>query len=74
MHPMSSSSNGEPQAVDPVCGMKVNPQTARFRLTWQGQEYVFCAAGCLKAFAEDPETYLKHGPRGMPGHESPTGS
>lgn len=39
--------------VDPVCGMTVDPATARFTLTHNGIDYVFCASVCRKVFAED---------------------
>ena len=29
-------------AVDPVCGMSVDPQTARHRSDYEGQPYYFC--------------------------------
>ena len=43
---------------DPVCGMMVNPETAKHRHTHDGQEYVFCGRGCKLDFDEDPERYL----------------
>ena len=54
-------------AQDPVCGMDVSEGTD-LKLDYQGKTYYFCAPGCRKAFAEDPEKYLKGGPQGMPGH------
>jgi heavy metal translocating P-type ATPase len=43
---------------DPVCGMTVDPLTAKYQHTHEGQLYYFCAAGCLKKFASDPTHYL----------------
>ncbi len=43
---------------DPVCGMTVDPKTAKHRADHQGQEYVFCSAGCRDKFVADPEKYL----------------
>jgi len=46
---------------DPVCGMRVDPETARARgltLTHDGREYVFCGKGCMLEFQDDPEKYL----------------
>ena len=54
-------------AKDPVCGMDV-AETTDLKLEHGGKTYYFCAPGCRKAFAADPETYLKNGPQGMPGH------
>ena len=45
-------------AKDPVCGMDVDPQTARHTAEHNGQTYYFCAPGCKKAFQEDPQRYL----------------
>ena len=45
-------------AIDPVCGMKVNPKRASAKLQYQGKTYFFCCAGCRAKFEADPETYL----------------
>ena len=45
-------------AIDPVCGMKANPATAKHRLSHQGQDYFFCSARCRDRFASDPAKYL----------------
>ena len=48
-----------PGAVkDPVCGMSVDPHTAKHRHTHKGQTYYFCSAGCRIKFAADPDKYL----------------
>lgn len=44
---------------DPVCGMWVDPATAKNRATVDGQEYVFCGPGCRTKFLADPAKYLK---------------
>ncbi|WP_425249093.1 heavy metal translocating P-type ATPase [Bradyrhizobium brasilense] len=46
-------------AIDPVCGMKVNPATAKHRFSYQGEEYLFCSGRCRERFEADPEKYLK---------------
>jgi Cu+-exporting ATPase len=43
---------------DPVCGMDVDPHTARHRADHAGHTYYFCSAGCRGRFAADPEKYL----------------
>jgi len=43
---------------DPVCGMTVMPTTVH-RTMYEGREYLFCSAGCLKHFTEDPQRYLQ---------------
>ena len=52
--------------VDPVCGMTVSPDTP-YKTVYKGRVYYFCSPQCLKAFKENPEYYLTHGPQGMPG-------
>jgi xanthine dehydrogenase accessory factor len=41
-------------AIDPVCGMEVDPRTARWTAERGGQTYYFCAPGCRKAFLATP--------------------
>jgi YHS domain-containing protein len=48
-------------AIDPVCGMTVEPDSARARglhSSHQGADYFFCGKGCKLEFDEDPERYL----------------
>jgi P-type Cu+ transporter len=45
-------------AVDPVCGMKVDPAKTSHRHTHNDQDYFFCSAGCRGKFVADPEKYL----------------
>ncbi|HEY8504991.1 MAG TPA: heavy metal translocating P-type ATPase, partial [Gemmataceae bacterium] len=52
---------------DPVCGMKVNPATARGSFEHAGRTYYFCNPGCLEKFRADPERYLS-GAREPMGH------
>jgi Cu+-exporting ATPase len=47
------------QAVDPVCGMKVDKRAAKFKLHHQGTDYYFCCRSCQDKFASDPERFLK---------------
>lgn len=45
-------------AIDPVCGMEVDPKTAAHTSEYKGQTYYFCAPGCKKQFDKDPERYV----------------
>lgn len=45
-------------AIDPVCGMSVDTQTARLTTDYEGQTYYFCAPGCQRTFEADPPRYL----------------
>ena len=46
-------------AVDPVCGMKVDPAKAAASLDYAGVRYHFCGKGCAAKFQANPEQYLK---------------
>ena len=43
---------------DPVCGMTVDPHTAKHRASHAGHPYYFCSAGCKSKFEADPAKYL----------------
>ncbi|MDP1767303.1 MAG: heavy metal translocating P-type ATPase [Nitrospirota bacterium] len=45
-------------AIDPVCGMTVQPATAAGSYEYQGKTYYFCATSCLTKFRADPIYYL----------------
>ena len=48
-------------AIDPVCGMTVDPRTAAGSHVHGGRTYWFCATSCLERFRADPERYLAKG-------------
>lgn len=58
--------------IDPVCGMQVEPSQTPYKLIYRGKVYYFCSPQCKKAFQENPDYYLEHGPQGMPGEGSAT--
>ncbi|WMT89315.1 heavy metal translocating P-type ATPase [Pelagibacterium sp. H642] len=43
---------------DPVCGMSVDPATAKHHASHGGHEFHFCNPGCKDKFAADPEAYM----------------
>src|SRR5262245_17093200 len=45
--------------TDPVCGMTVDPDTAKWRHRHAGQPYYFCSKRCQERFAADPTLYLR---------------
>ncbi len=44
---------------DPVCGMTVDPHSAKHRHTHEGHPYYFCSAKCREKFIAEPVKYLK---------------
>ena len=85
-HPAAGPDEHEGHAsIDPVCGMRVRADTPH-RYTFQGQEYLFCCAGCRQRFITAPAQYLSkdrskdagqpvswHAERPRPGHGHPRG-
>jgi Cu+-exporting ATPase len=56
-------------AVDPVCGMRVDPHTAKHRGEYGGRTYYFCSATCREKFLANPPRYLRkdqEAPAGVP--------
>ena len=45
-------------ARDPVCGMTVDPATAKHRSELGGHSHYFCSARCLEKLEADPDRYL----------------
>ncbi|MGZ3796502.1 MAG: heavy metal translocating P-type ATPase [Pseudobdellovibrionaceae bacterium] len=46
-------------SIDPVCGMKVNPESAKGgSSTFEGKTYYFCSSHCKEKFAQNPSSYL----------------
>jgi P-type Cu+ transporter len=44
-------------AIDPVCGMKVSVETAKWSTEHSGSNVYFCGQSCLKKFEANPATY-----------------
>ena len=51
---------------DPVCGMSVDPATAKHVAQHEGRSYFFCGAGCRSKFLADPAKYLSRKPAVAP--------
>ena len=57
------------KVTDPICGMKISKDQAKFSISKEGTDYYFCSDKCLKSFKEkddkdasaekksDPETF-----------------
>src|SRR5579864_8052999 len=55
MFPILQKSGG---ALDPVCGMTVDPQHPAGTSVYQGKTYYFCSKGCVAKFEANAEKYL----------------
>jgi Cu+-exporting ATPase len=71
-HSSCHGGHGAAAAIDPVCGMKVDPETTPHRSEHAGQRVFFCSAGCKAKFEADPQKYLsprpaEHAPSAPPG-------
>ncbi len=60
------------KAVDPVCGMSVDPHTTEHRAEYASKPYYFCSAGCRAKFDADPARYIK--PSGVKAGPGPEGA
>ena len=45
-------------AIDPVCGMKVDPAKAAAHVHHAGKDYSFCSKGCAAKFEAEPARWL----------------
>jgi Cu+-exporting ATPase len=68
--PGASTRTVEPVAIDPVCGMKVDPARAKFVFDHDGTTYYFCSAGCLAKFQAEPERWLRRAAPVGPAHDT----
>ena len=55
--PITPDSTPAPEK-DPVCGMNVNPATAKNTHEHGGKKFYFCCAGCAEKFKSNPAGYL----------------
>ncbi|MBU1211250.1 MAG: heavy metal translocating P-type ATPase [Alphaproteobacteria bacterium] len=71
-HGHGGHTNGALGVKDPVCGMTVDPHTAKHRHTHEGHPYYFCSGKCREKFIADPAKYLK--PETKPAAPVPAGT
>jgi len=45
-------------AIDPVCGMEVDENSAKDRSSFEGKTFYFCSTDCREEFDEAPEEYV----------------
>ena len=65
----STHTHAAAAAIDPVCGMTVDPAKSPHRHSHAQQTYHFCSAGCRGKFAADPDKYL-HGTKAEPAADA----
>jgi Cu+-exporting ATPase len=44
---------------DPVCGMVLDENTAKFKITYEGETYHFCSLTCKKRFKRHAAKFVK---------------
>jgi YHS domain-containing protein len=49
----------QPEVLDPVCGMRVDPSKAAASINHRGVTVYFCGQGCAAKFRASPEKYLE---------------
>ena len=54
---IAQSTSGQ-TAKDPVCGMNVKIEGAKYSAEYQGKTYYFCSEGCKTEFLKNPVKYL----------------
>ncbi|WP_291181125.1 heavy metal translocating P-type ATPase [Hyphomicrobium sp.] len=57
-HKNAHAAPGAHTVKDPVCGMVVDPHTAKHQASHNGKPYYFCSARCREKFAANPAAYL----------------
>jgi P-type Cu+ transporter len=72
-HPSEQPAPTEAAGRDPVCGMSVNPATAKHRHEHAGRDYFFCGSKCLEKFKADPLRFLTKS-EAPPASAAPTGT
>jgi P-type Cu+ transporter len=61
--PPDKTAMPESTVLDPVCGMRVDPQKANGPVVHGGKSYYFCCPGCAERFRAAPEKYLSPKPQ-----------
>ena len=52
--------------VDPVCGMKIQPEKAAGTQEYEGKTYYFCGRSCVEKFKADPASFVSPKPKPSP--------
>jgi len=46
-------------AIDPICGMTVDEETAKWKSEYKGKTYYFCNERCKLTFDRNPDRFVK---------------
>ncbi|MGN6284227.1 MAG: heavy metal translocating P-type ATPase [Afipia sp.] len=58
-HQQGPAPQDDGRVTDPVCGMRVDPKTAKGgHFAYKGKDYFFCSQRCHDRFEAEPEKYL----------------
>jgi Cu+-exporting ATPase len=68
------NATGHTTAKDPVCGMSVDPATAKWKADHEGERYFFCNERCLNSFRKDPARYVRRASASQDAAPKDTGS
>jgi YHS domain-containing protein len=44
--------------TDPVCGMKIEPESAHSKIEYEGHTVYFCSKHCEEEFKKNPKKYI----------------
>lgn len=56
----STEAETDESAIDPVCGMTVDRESADATVEYDGETYYFCCHGCADSFESEPTAYLEN--------------
>jgi len=56
-----AASKSATKIKDPVCGMDVDPASAKHTFEHSGKTFYFCSASCREKFQAEPQRYIKPG-------------
>ncbi len=65
-HRQDHAGRASGMAIDPVCGMSVDPAKTIHHARHEGHDVHFCSAGCRAKFEADPDRYLGKAPATPP--------
>jgi P-type Cu+ transporter len=58
-HAHGHTTQSSADVVDPVCGMRISPNSAAGQVQHHGRTYYFCSKGCVDKFRGNPDSFLQ---------------